>query len=88
MDGTGPSQKTHNICITFIQRGLNIFDVGPTLYKCYTTVLHLLEWTNYTNVTNMGPYINVLDCGCDNNDNENILSTGSQRVMGMCHSFE
>ena len=27
------SQKTQNICITFIQRRPNVFDVGPTLYK-------------------------------------------------------
>ena len=28
-----PAQQTQNICITFIQRRLNVFDVGPTLYK-------------------------------------------------------
>ena len=33
------SQQTQNICITFIQRRTNVFDVGPTLYKCYTNVL-------------------------------------------------
>ena len=36
------SQQTQNICITFIQRRPNVFDVGPTLYKCYTNVLCLL----------------------------------------------
>ena len=30
-----------NICITFVQCRLNVFDVGPTLYKCYTNVLRL-----------------------------------------------
>ena len=35
----GLSQQTKNICITFIQRRLNVFDVGPTLYKCYTNIL-------------------------------------------------
>ena len=30
------------ICITFVQRLPNVFDVGPTLYKCYTNVLRLL----------------------------------------------
>ena len=30
--------STQNICITFIQRPPNVFDVGPTLYKCYTNV--------------------------------------------------
>ena len=33
------SQQTQNIFITFIQRRPNVFDVGPTLYKCYTYVL-------------------------------------------------
>ena len=36
------SQQTQNICITFPQRRPNVFDVGPTLYKCYKTVLCLL----------------------------------------------
>ena len=31
-------QQTQNICITFTQRRPNVFDVGPTLYKCYTNV--------------------------------------------------
>ena len=31
-----------NICITFVRRRPNVFDVGPTLYKCYTNVLCLL----------------------------------------------
>ena len=35
------SQKTQNICITFIQCWTNVEDVGPTLYKCYTNVLCL-----------------------------------------------
>ena len=30
-----------NICTTFIQRRANVFDVGQTLYKCYTNVLCL-----------------------------------------------
>ena len=36
------SQQTQNICLTFVQRRPNVFDVGPTLYKCYTNVLCLL----------------------------------------------
>ena len=28
-----PTQQTQNICITFIQRQPNVFDVGPTLHK-------------------------------------------------------
>ena len=36
------TQYTQNICITFIQRRPNVFDAGPTLYKCYTNILCLL----------------------------------------------
>ena len=36
------TQRTQNICITFVQRWPNVFDVGPTLYKCYTNILCLL----------------------------------------------
>ena len=32
------TQQKQNICITFIQRRPNVFDVGPTLYKCYTNI--------------------------------------------------
>ena len=43
----GHTQQTQNICITFIQCPTNVerpsvFDVGPTLHKCYTNVLCLL----------------------------------------------
>ena len=38
------AQQTQNICITFDQRRPNVVDGGPTLYKCYTNVLCLLEW--------------------------------------------
>ena len=31
-----------NICITFIQRQPNIFDLRPALHECYTNVLCLL----------------------------------------------
>ena len=33
------AQQKQNICITFVQRRHNVFDVGPTLHKCYTNVL-------------------------------------------------
>ena len=36
-------QQTQNICITFVQRRPNVFDVGPTFYKCYTNVLCSLD---------------------------------------------
>ena len=35
-------QQSQNICITFVQCWTNVEDVGPTLYKCYTSVLCLL----------------------------------------------
>ena len=37
------SQQTLNFCIIYVQRRPNVFDVGPTLYKCHTHVLCLLE---------------------------------------------
>ena len=40
------SQQTQEICITFVQRLTNVFDVGPTLYKCYTNILCLLGFTS------------------------------------------
>ena len=33
------SRQTQKSCTTFIQRRPNDFDVGLTLYKCYTIVL-------------------------------------------------
>ena len=39
------SQQAQNISITFIQRRTNVLDVGPTLYKCFTNVFHLLGCT-------------------------------------------
>ena len=39
-----PSQYTQNICITFIQRRPEVFDVGPTLYTFYTNGLCKLGW--------------------------------------------
>ena len=36
------TQQTQNICITFVGRRPNDFDVGPTLWKYYTNVLCLL----------------------------------------------
>ena len=32
---THASRQTQNICIIFVQRRPNVFDVGPKLYKCY-----------------------------------------------------
>ena len=41
---------TQNICITFVQCWTNVFDVGPTLYKCYTNVLCVLVKTGVIEV--------------------------------------
>ena len=38
------TKHLYNICITFVQCRPNVFDVGSTLYKCYTNVLCLLGW--------------------------------------------
>ena len=38
------SQQSQNICIAFIQRRPDVFDVGQTLYKCYTNVLSLCHY--------------------------------------------
>ena len=45
------THKTQNICITFVESWTKVEEVGPTLYKCYTIVLCLLEKTsiNYIN---------------------------------------
>ena len=48
-------QQTQNISITFAQRRLNVFDVGPTLYKCYTNVLCLLARKTQWVVQGDGP---------------------------------
>ena len=36
------TQQTQDMCITFVKRRSNVFDVGPVLFKCYTHVLCLL----------------------------------------------
>ena len=33
--------QAQNMCIAFAQRRPNVFDVGPTLYECYTNVWRL-----------------------------------------------
>ena len=55
------SKQTQNICITFAQRRPNVFDVGPTLYKSYTNVLCLLEYTSrsLTKLHCFGPVQNL-----------------------------
>ena len=37
------TQQTQNICITFVQRRPKVFDVEPTLYKCYAKIVCLLS---------------------------------------------
>ena len=48
-----------NICITLIQRRPNVFDAGPTLYKCYTIFFCLLGilWLTGDDVHILCPYI-------------------------------
>ena len=33
--GSCYSQQAQNICITFVQRRHNVFDIGPALYVCF-----------------------------------------------------
>ena len=54
----GYIQQTQNICITFVQRRPNVFDVGPTLYKCYTNVLRFLGRRDY----NFSGFIRYILC--------------------------
>ena len=54
------TQHTHNICIKFIQRRPNAFDVGPTLYKCYTNVMCSLGSLSYPRDITYGAKINGL----------------------------
>ena len=44
----GHAQQTQNICITFVQRRDNVFDVDPSLYKYYTNALRLLGHSLYS----------------------------------------
>ena len=55
------SQQTQNICITFIQRRPNVFDVGPTLYKYYTECFVFAGLSRYVvqNVLHKTNAINV-----------------------------
>ena len=55
------SQQTQNICIPFVQRRLNVFDVGSTLYKCYTNGLCLL-WCLWGCPTRVNHWICLLQC--------------------------
>ena len=43
-------QQTQNIRITFIRRRPNGFDLGPTMYKCFTNVLCLLGYDNVVSI--------------------------------------
>ena len=47
------AQQTQNICTTFVQRRPNVFDAGPTLYKCYTNALCFLggQLASYSNIS-------------------------------------
>ena len=38
MSDCDDTRQTQNICITCAQRWPDVFDVGPTLYTCYTNI--------------------------------------------------
>ena len=54
------SQQTQTICITFIQWRPNVFDVGPTLYKCYTNGLCLLGWLLGRDIVNVAVMTHII----------------------------
>ena len=51
------SQQPKNICITFVQRRLNVFEVVPTLYKCDALCLQVCILL----CAEMSTYIIILD---------------------------
>ena len=53
------SQQTQNICMPFVQRRSNVFNVGPTLYKCFVFVG--LRYTCDANVL-LEQYIRIYAC--------------------------
>ena len=58
------SEQAQNICITFVQRWPNVFDVGPTLYKCYANVLCLLGYVGPTSSTLAQHCTNAIQMFC------------------------
>ena len=58
------TQETNNLFIPFVQCRPNVFDVAPTLYKCYKHVLCLLGTnprTNAHDATRSTRIFNVMD---------------------------
>ena len=62
------TRPTQNICITFVQYRPNVFDVGSTLYKCYTNLCFV--FAGYVNAT---PPESRLRCHLYVNANDLIL---------------
>ena len=70
------SQQTQNFCITFVQRRPNVFDVGPTLYKCYTNILCLLGYfLNEIANFQMSIWMAICELTSHCNSNTNIITT-------------
>ena len=65
-------QVLASICITFVQRRPNVFDDGPTLYKCYTNVSCLLN-TPY--IYTQPVTTPILLCNTNNGDHGFLEST-------------
>ena len=53
--------NTKHLYNTFIQRRPNVFDVGPTVYKCDRYVLRLLGWRNQVVEPTKQPTLSVLN---------------------------
>ena len=54
------TQQTQNICITFIQRRPNVFDVGPTLYKVIQ--MFCVHWVSKFKMLKDLGYITYKNC--------------------------
>ena len=69
------TQQTQNISITFVQCWPNVFDAGPTLYKCYTNVL--CSWGNH-----LPGHLAVNCCGHSQHTvSDNIMEIPAAKVL-------
>ena len=49
------TQQTQNNCITYIQCWTNVEDVGPTLHKCYTSVVFAVHAFYFLEIPHLRP---------------------------------
>ena len=75
-----PFVKGNASCITFVQRQPNVFDVGPTLYKCYTNILCLLGNASHNGRYKL--YVKLRSRGCWKLCNNVLVNTRSCKDRG------